>query len=70
MGGVRLHLVEVLFMSSLSFCLFGIKVGADLDQCHFRYPGHLLPYDEGLLPPSQLHLPREELLLQLFYHRH
>jgi hypothetical protein len=67
-GGVRLHLVEVLLPSSLDFCSLDVKVGADLDQGHLRDPSFLLPRGKGLLPPRQLLLTRKKLLLQLFCH--
>jgi hypothetical protein len=67
-GSVHFHLVEVLLSSSLGFCSFNIKVGADLDQGHLGDPSLLLLHDEGILTPRQLMLSREELLLQLFRH--
>jgi hypothetical protein len=54
MSGVCLHLVEVLFSSSLSLCPFGVKVDIDLDQGFLRNLGLLLPHGEGLLPTRQL----------------
>jgi hypothetical protein len=47
-GGVNAHLAEVLLMSSLSFCLFSVKVGDGLHK------GLLFLCDKGLIPPSQL----------------
>jgi hypothetical protein len=65
-GGVHLHLVEVLFLSSPSLCPFGVEVDADLNQGFLRNLRILLPCGEGLFPLCQLHLPRQELLLHLF----
>jgi hypothetical protein len=47
--GVCTHLAEVLMMSILGLRLLSVEVGANLNQ--------------GLLPPSQLHLLQEEPLL-------
>jgi hypothetical protein len=54
--GVHMHLVEVLLMSSLDLCPFSVDIGADLDQGLLGDSSLLLPRDEGLLPPSQLHI--------------
>jgi hypothetical protein len=69
-GGVHIHLVEVLFLSSLDLGSLGVKVGANLHQGFLRKFGFLLPCGEGLLPPCQLLLPRQKLLLQLFSRCH
>jgi hypothetical protein len=62
-GGVRLHLVEVLLSSSLSFCPLAVKVGADLDRGHLGDRGLCLLHNEDLLPSGQLLLLCKKLLL-------
>jgi hypothetical protein len=62
MGRVRLHLVKLLFTSSLDLGPFGIVVSIDLDQDHLGYPGLLLLRDEGFLAPGQHLLLSQELL--------
>jgi hypothetical protein len=69
-GGVCLHLVDVLLLSSLSLCPFGIKIGANLNQGSLRNLSIFLPRGEGLLPPRQLLLPCQKLLLQILSHHH
>jgi hypothetical protein len=54
MGGMRLHLLEVLFLSSLGLCSFSVKVGSNLNQGPLRNLRLLLPRGEGLLPTRQL----------------
>jgi hypothetical protein len=65
--GVHVHLVEVLLTRSLGLGLFSIEVDGDLDQGFLGDLSLLLPHSEGLFPPTQLHLPRKELLLQLLH---
>jgi hypothetical protein len=56
-------------MSSLGFCPFNIKVGADLNLGHLKDPRLLPPHSSRALPLGQILLPRKELLLQLFHRR-
>jgi hypothetical protein len=65
---VSLHLVKVLFSSSLDLGLFGIEFGTNHDEGFLRNPHLPLPRNKCLLPPCDLLLPHQELLIQLFGH--
>jgi hypothetical protein len=70
MGSVSLHLVKVLFLSSLGLGPFGIEVGINLGEGFHQNAHLLLPRGKYLIPLLEFLLLRYGLLLQLYGHHH